>query len=437
MQPSSPQSGNLYPELATTAQIERERLAIRVFERPEMRDAVEQIKALYAAHPLGATATGQATMHRAASATAFMSVYHAVLEPLTADPAFLWFESAPHCWHDMEVPRAAYGIDNPQAVYRHVILDVNSKYVITGKVQRPGPVQLHFEARSEIPGVGPTIDPEGSPQTATLNGEDMVFADDGSFLVTLDTEPANGRINHMQVPPVGYVFLVTRDLLTDWTTQNIYSIEITRTDGPPAQPMPSDEALAQRAAEIALAEGRFWIAFFDKYTFVGPVNSAHAIARPGGRGLAGGGHFKLADDEALVVTVEPLSALAVDIQITDPWGVQFEYLEHLSCYNLAESKPNPDGSYTYVISRLDPGVHNWLEPQGHDSGMIALRWQALTGPADPKVALRPTEMVKLADLKSALAPNTVFVDPEQREIQRAERVRAYLRHRPPQPAGAD
>ena len=35
--------------------------------------------------------------------------------------------------------------------------------------------------------------------------------------------------------------------------------------------------------------------------------------------------------------------------------------------------PNEDGTYTYVISATDPGVHNWIDSDGLREGILTLR----------------------------------------------------------------
>ena len=48
-----------------------------------------------------------------------------------------------------------------------------------------------------------------------LNGRTMAVDSDGSFTITVDSEPADGRPNHVQTTPAAHEFYI-RDVLLDW-----------------------------------------------------------------------------------------------------------------------------------------------------------------------------------------------------------------------------
>ncbi|MFC7449465.1 hypothetical protein [Rhodococcus daqingensis] len=79
------------------------------------------------------------------------------------------------------------------------------------------------------------------------------------------------------------------------------------------------------------------------------------------------------------------------------------------------------------MSRRDPGVHNWLDPEGHEAGMLAIRWQHLSGTPAVDRALRGASVVKLDALKQSLPAGTAFVNPAERLIQQQLRAVAYDR----------
>ena len=423
--------------LANKAQIERDKLALDILQSDRMRGAVRQIEDIFAADPIGRTASAKATLKRAAQETALYSIEHVIQEAYSDEPALLWFENAPHQWGNLKIPGAALGIDNPTAIYRTVVLDPNSTYSITGSVKGPGPTQLHFEARDTLAGGSPIngqINPEGAPQTATLNGETMYYNEDGSFTASLDKYPANGRKNHIQVPATGHVYLTTRDLLMDWEKQNIYTIDIKKIGRDEQAPDHDINHIAERSAEVAINEAKFWLAWYHQYVYKNrSPNQLRASARPGGRGLGSTTHLQIANDEALVLTVDPAGAKGFDIQTADTWGVQLEYVNHLTSYNTAQSKRNSDGTYTYVISPRDPGVHNWIDTLGYNDVMNAMRWQNLPSPIDPALAIKSYKLVKFKDLKSALPDGTEFVTPLERSEQIRQRAKSYLTLRPPEP----
>jgi hypothetical protein len=86
----------------------------------------------------------------------------------------------------------------------------------------------------------------------------------------------------------------------------------------------------------------------------------------------------LRDDEALVVTMNPLGAKYLSFQIADPWSITPDYSRFTNGLNNAQSKTNKDGTYTFVISPRDPGTWNWIDTQGLHMGLLLLRWQELS-----------------------------------------------------------
>src|SRR3546814_757516 len=67
----------------------------------------------------------------------------------------------------------------------------------------------------------------------------------------------------------------------------------------------------------------------------------------GGWGYIGGRRFKLADDEALMVTTKDGGADSIGFQVTDPWTLRPETVPRLPSLNKTQAIPHPDGSYTY------------------------------------------------------------------------------------------
>ena len=61
-------------------------------------------------------------------------------------------------------------------------------------------------------------------QLALLMDRDMTFAADGSFTITIDSDPADGRPNHIQSTPAAKVLFI-RDTLSDWATSDPRRIE--------------------------------------------------------------------------------------------------------------------------------------------------------------------------------------------------------------------
>ncbi|MFC7449466.1 hypothetical protein [Rhodococcus daqingensis] len=332
--------------LATDGQRALEARARQILATDVVQNQIRRVQALYAGDPQGAKPAGKATVDRAANAIGAAAVLYTVTED-TDRPVVLWGTTMPHEFAGLSMPRSGYGIDNPDNIYRHTMVAGDSTYVIRGRKTNPGPTDLNFEMRDAIPGTT-ALTAEGGVQLATLTGDAITSAPDGSFVITIDAEPANGRPNHMQIPADGTSMLIVRDLLNDWSRENPVQLEIARVDGPPAAPERTIDQQATEAAEILSKIAPFWVTYFNQYYYnATPPNVVRPVRqRPGARGLSTGGWFSLADDEALVITVDPIGAGSTGIQLSDPWGVAYEYRDRTSSLNTTQAKPNPGGTYT-------------------------------------------------------------------------------------------
>lgn len=138
-------------------------------------------------------------------------------------------------------------------------------------------------------------------------------------------------------------------------------------------------------------------------------------------------NFNLQEDEAVVITLNMLDCKYLSINTLRPFYISPDHVYHTSSLNNYQSKPNPDGSYTFVFARKDPGVYNWLDFSGIPYGTTAIRWQNLTKPVvgDLKHAVQMVKVVKLADLKKEMPAGTKWVTPQERKNQQAERAKLF------------
>ena len=85
------------------------------------------------------------------------------------------------------------------------------------------------------------------------------------------------------------------------------------------------------------------------------------------------GRFLLEPGEAFVVDVSDGGADYFTVPISNIWGTTLELVDRTGSLNKAQSRPNADGTYTYVIGPDDPGVHNWIDSDGLREGILTLR----------------------------------------------------------------
>ncbi|MGV0803349.1 hypothetical protein ABQF26_40600, partial [Mycolicibacterium elephantis] len=72
------------------------------------------------------------------------------------------------------------------------------------------------------------------------------------------------------------------------------------------------------------------------------------------------GHYQLADDEVLVLTIDPGTANYFIVPTYNIWTITDDYWNQQTSLNNEQAIANDDGTYTFVISPTDPGAANWV-----------------------------------------------------------------------------
>jgi len=187
--------------------------------------------------------------------------------------------------------------------------------------------------------------------------------------------------------------LLVREVYSDWATERRGTIRIYRADQAGcAPPLPDTATAAKRydvAGKLLLSRLRTFLAFPTWFYLNEPVNTM-TPPRPTPGGLAtqfsSVGHFDLADDEVMIVTV-PAAAKETapyqGIQLGSRWYVSLDYINHQTSLTADQARTDPDGRMRFVISERDPGLANWLERTGHSRGYVQIRWQRLTRELTP------------------------------------------------------
>jgi hypothetical protein len=399
--------------LGTADQDVLEACAIEILSSQPMRQRIRACEQSLLADPRAAVPDARRAVPRDAEELA-MAVALIAANTDAARPKVVWVYSAPRAWRGRKVPGSRWGIDNPDNIYRIVAVDDESSYELVVRPHIAAPVQYsfllydHFVAED---GHLAHVDaPIGGYRDCDLQKEA-----DGSFRLTIDPEPANGRANHIQSKP-GARQLLIRNTLSDWEAENPLAIRVTRTGGPPVAAPPSHDVLVGRAAHLLDAITELVLKWKSQLLF--GKWAANAICDPYGRGRSWGfaatGDFKLGADQALVITAHPLEGKYFSIHLTDLWLASLEHVERSCSFNAGQAAPNPDGTYTFVVSAVDPGVHNWLDTCGLAEGGIMLRWQQLPeSRGSAEGAVREVALVERSELERRW--------PQLRRIGAAER----------------
>ncbi|WP_205700948.1 DUF1214 domain-containing protein [Jeongeupia sp. USM3] len=407
--------------LATPEQQALDARAIQISKRnPFLLQRAQLASAYAAAHGAPISREAGARLDEAIDELVFSAIQKAV----NNDPAYpkvYWLNAPPRDWFGLTVPGGRYSYDNPDNIYRTIPVDGDSRYVIRGQRRGSGPSDVTFSLISN---------PNYQQSIAVLSGKDLVVAGDGSFTITVDSQPANGRVNHIRSTAEAKQLFV-RNNLGDWAAETADALSVTRLDAPP-RPVKSDaDIVADVRTNLNESTLAYAVGTLGLKTYANPVNT---LPQPSSSATLGTlvtqassfGHFRLTDDEALLVTVNTGGAGYFVLPLTDPWTVSVEPDRRQVSLNHAQAVADADGGYTFVISPRDPGVHNWLDTAGLHEGTLMPRWQNL--PATPPASGGPaiaTRVVRLAELPHYLPAGTRYVTPAERQQQLAARAAGY------------
>lgn len=400
--------------VATAEQHEHELAALELIEHPTVRAAYRDVADTW----LGRAKASDEM--RARFEAAYEEVmFSAAVWSSNQDPLRPKVTTITRLEHEVEgrrIPGSRWGIDNPDSVYRVIPISGDERYEIRGRVGAHRMTENYFTLWDASMG---TVD--------VLDGRTMQVDGDGSFTITVDSDPAGGRPNHVQSSPAAHEFYI-RDVLLDWGRDdpNLFTVE--RLGGAPANPALSldeqAEATARMMAHFANFTGKLSHGMYkspeNHFSLAWSADHTGAMRNQ----VYVAGRFVLAPGEAFVVDVSDGGAEYFTVPLSNIWGTTLDVLDRTGSLNKAQSLANDDGTYTFVIAAEDPGVHNWIDTDGMREGILTLRMAEFPeGGPRPDLSARG-RVVKLDQLD---APR---ITPDERAAQLATRRAGYLRRLP-------
>jgi hypothetical protein len=399
--------------LATEDQKAVERIALKLLNEPAVQamiaDTAAELKGLIPHGPLSA-----AIFDREFEQVRFLALEAAInIDP--NHPRLHAVSLFAHQTDGIDIPGTKSLHPSPDFVYRLAPVDDSARFVLHGRKPPHGPLAF------EVSLIGANESTQGN-----LSIGDLAIAPDGDFTITIDPHEAEGRPNHLQ-SAAGAQQLIIRDIFDDIVSQRPMALTLERLDPPARPPMTLEEIIAGVPKQMTKAIrgvmavtgvlGRMEAnvmnppAFFNQGETL--VTQAYSMA-----------HFKLRGDQALVIRMTMGSAGYAIIPATNYWGGIGDFLNHRTCVSSPNALANPDGSFTYVVARQDPGVANWVETDGLDEGTLCARWTAFKQDGSPMPTLE-AQLVTLGDLDSALPAGTPRFDAAARKARIARHAADY------------
>ena len=390
--------------LSTEDQMAVERIALKLQEKLEVQatiaDTALALKAMVPHGPLSAATFGYE----------FEQIcWAALLASANVDPNHPRIHAVnlfPHQTDGIEIVGTRALHPSPDYIYRLAPVEASVRFAVRGKKPTVGPLTFELSL----------LGANGATQgNVSLSG--LAIAPDGSFTISIGPEAADGRPNHLQ-STAGAQHLIIRDIFDDLTHQRPMALTIERLDPPRRPPKTIDEIVKDVPGQMSKAIDNT-IALTGAINRMPPnvlpapafINQTEALVTQ----AYAMGHFKLSPTQAFVIRMTMGSAGYAVVPATNYWGGIGDFLQHRTCVSSPRATPNDDGSYTYVVARVDPGVTNWIDTDGVDEGMLCIRWTAFR-PGGPMPTLT-AKLVDRANLEAALPPGTPCLDAFGRRAQ--------------------
>ena len=399
--------------LHTCDQEAAEKLALRLIERADVRAAREAARHGMRGDPAACSPEGALGLDRALDQWVLaLAMREANGDP--GDPQVVWnVSNPPRHWFGHTYPGAAVAVDNPDNFNREIPVDGAGHYEIEiGFSDDPPQFSIVIEMEPEHhAGLGRNI---GAFTLQDLLDETR------RAVVTVGLEPQHDSQFHLQSEP-GRIQIYTRDSQRDWR-QIPATVSVRRLDPPAGWRARSEDEVAAAMIEAMPAWMRFWRGFKDDFLgYPEPNRLVGPNGRDGNWGYLAGGRFRIADDEAVLVTLDPAGSYYTGFQITDPWTIAPDPMLRLASLNAGQIAPNADGTVTYVVALADPGVANWIDTCGLHEGWMLTRWQGVPADAQLERMIREVRLVAL----DAIPAEVPRIDLAGRRAQIAERARAF------------
>ena len=296
------------------------------------------------------------------------------------------------------------GADNPDNHYLTAAINGDYEYRISGR--RNTVTYLVFGTHVGHYGQG-----GGLPPTGHIDATEIELDAEGRFELILSQHPQPGNWLPM-TSETGT--LIVRQTFADRDREEPAELTIERINcaaedkrPSPLTPQELDEGLKSVGLLVAGASLMFakWARDFQRHSNALPRFDQDVSNAAGGDPNIAyyHSHWALAEDEALLIEVVPPDCEYWNFQLNNYWMESLDYRHHRIHTNNHLARPEDDGTIRLVVAHQDPGLRNWIETAGHQSGTMCFRW--VRAAANPEPATRVVKFGDLAALRQTPDPS--------------------------------
>ncbi|MCB9680707.1 MAG: DUF1214 domain-containing protein [Alphaproteobacteria bacterium] len=278
---------------------------------------------------------------------------------------------------------AKMGADNPDNYYENAAVDGRQTYRLHGT---RGTVH-YLELATQKGSYGQS---RGMPPTGHLDARDMLVGADGRVEIVLSCDDPGPGVNWLPMEPDTGTLIVRQSRL-DPATETLARLTLERVGGD-GRPTPLDaERIDAGLRQAGMLVGGAAMIFADwAEGFTRHVNRLPRFD-PATSNAMGGvpeiayyhSYWRLAADEALVITAVPPPCDHWNFQLNNHWMESLDYRYDRIHVNSKTAAYEPDGSLRIVVAHDDPGHPNWIRTVGHTQGTMCFRWVRPEGPGEP------------------------------------------------------
>jgi hypothetical protein len=320
------------------------------------------------------------------------------------------------------------GGPDPDYVYSTTEVDADGVYRISGYRGTSRFVEITQQGFDMM---SPSDMDAGRTVTTTYDLDEHTTRDaDGYFNVILSaTRPDGHEGDWWELDPRARRLLMRR-CSCDWNREVDARVAIERVDDGGADMTP--EEIARRFSDMAAwIEGMIGfdmqlVRYYREHHGVNTFLRSTKIDELGGlpRQAYYDGIHEIDDDEALILETElPANCRYWQALVADDRFLTVDWVNRQSSLNDAQAHVDSDGKFRAVISRLDPGVPNWLDKADYPWGIIQMRVNLADSYPTPTIVKVP-----FADVRKHVPDDTPVVTPDERREQlRIRREGAQLR----------